>query len=366
MKSETIKKILQGFGFVAVILTLMPFVALDYWWIRAFDFPHLQLTFLTVAAIILFLIKFDLRDYRDYIFIIVLCSCALFQFTKIYPYTALADFEVLDADPAKKGVSLYTANVLQKNKKHNLLTQQFNTFNADILLFTETHRGWQKSIRADLPKSYKNKVEAPLPNAYGMLLYSKLELIDPQVKYLVSDSIPSIHAKVKLTSNDTIQLYAIHPTPPMPQENPSSSDRDTEMMFIAKMALESKYPVVVIGDFNDVAWSQTSILFQKVSRLLDVRKGRGLYNTYNAESKLMRWPLDHIFIGSEFRLKKVEKCEDIGSDHFPLYTELTYEPRGKHLQLKPYPTKGHLQRAQDQIDAFEKKRKKKLEEKSEQ
>ncbi len=192
-----------------------------------------------------------------------------------------------------------------------------------------------------------------------MLLYSKLELFDTQVKYLVSDSIPSIHAKVKLRSKDTIQLYAIHPTPPMPQENPSSSDRDTEMMFIAKMALESEYPVIVIGDFNDVAWSQTSILFQKVSRLLDVRKGRGLYNTFDANSKIMRWPLDHIFIGSEFRLKKVEKCEDIESDHYPLYTELTFEPNGKNLQLKPYPNKNQLKRAQDQIDAFEKQRKEK-------
>ncbi len=128
----------------------MPFIVLDYWWIRMFDFPHLQLTFLTITAILVFLIKFDLRDYRNYIFIIVLISCALFQFSKIYPYTALADFEVLNADPKNETLSIYTSNILQKNKRHDLLTDQFNKFDADILLFTEAHTGWQNSIKAEL------------------------------------------------------------------------------------------------------------------------------------------------------------------------------------------------------------------------
>ncbi len=356
MKSKTIKKALQIFGLIAIILTLMPFVALDFWWIRVFDYPHLQLTCLTTAALLFYFIKFDIKNYRDYIFVVVLIGCVLFQFTKIYPYTALAKFEVEDSNPKLETFSIYTSNVLQKNDKHDLLIHQFNQFDANILLFTETNTDWMTDITAGLDPQYQYRSEVPLDNAYGMLMYSKLPLFDTQVHYLVSDSIPSIHTKVKLSSNDTIQVYAIHPTPPMPQENAMSTDRDSEMMMIAKMALESKYPVIVIGDFNDVAWSQTSVLFQKVSRLLDVRKGRGLYNTYNADNILMRWPLDHIFISSDFRLKSVEKCEDVGSDHYPLYTQLTYEPELKQDQTKPYPSKEILKRAQDQIDAFNEKK----------
>ena len=337
----------------------MPFVAVDYWWIRMFDFPHLQLTGLTLLALLIYFIKFDFKDHRDYFLVGSLLLCFIFQFIKIYPYTPLADFEVLETENNDKSISLFTSNVLQKNEKHHLLQEVSNKYDADVLLFTETDRTWKNEITANLDASYKNKVEVPLDNTYGMLLYSKLDIFDTQVKYLVSDSIPSIHTKVRLASNDTIQLYAIHPTPPMPQENPSSSDRDTEMMLIAKMALESKYPVIVVGDFNDVAWSETSKLFQSVSRLLDIRKGRGFFNTYNAENFLFRWPLDHIFISSEFRLNKVKLAEDINSDHFPLYTELSFEPGKKNMQSQAYPTDSQLKNAQQQIDDFNKAKREK-------
>ncbi|RMA64372.1 endonuclease/exonuclease/phosphatase family protein [Ulvibacter antarcticus] len=360
MNKFTLKNFLTGFGVIAIVLSLVPYVPLDYWWIRMFDFPHLQLTVLTLIALLIYIIRFDFKQWRDYTFATVLVLCFIFQFSKIYPYTTFAPFEMANSTgDSTSELTLYTSNVLQKNNKPDSLFAQIKKYNADLLLFTETDKIWQNRLKNKVDAKYFYQVEVPLDNTYGMLLYSKLPLIDTQVKYLVSDSIPSIHTKLILSSKDTIQLYAIHPTPPMPQENPKSTDRDAEMMMVAELALKSKYPVIVIGDFNDVAWSVTSKLFQNVSRLLDVRKGRGLFNTYNAESKLLRWPLDHIFIASEFKLKRIEKCDDVNSDHFPLFTSLTFEPQGKNAQQRPYPTKDELERAQDQIDNFHKAEKNK-------
>ncbi|WP_179019710.1 endonuclease/exonuclease/phosphatase family protein [Winogradskyella forsetii] len=356
MTNSKLKTVLTVFGFIAILFTLLPFVALDYWWIRIFDFPHLQLTFLTVSAILFYIIKFDFKQWRDYLFMGLLMLCAGYQFSKIFPYTSFAPYEVLNSEKTDSTISLFTANVLQKNDKYEVLKTMSKKIDADIMLFTETDSKWMHALDNNVTASYKYNMKVPIDNTYGMLLYSKLELIEPQVHYMVSDSVPSIHTKIKLSTNDTIQLYAIHPTPPMPQENPTSSDRDAEMMMIAKLALDSKYPVVVVGDFNDVAWSVTSKLFQNVSRLLDIRKGRGLYNTYNADSYFMRWPLDHIFISSEFKLTEVKRCDDINSDHFPLLTILSYEPEDRELQQRPYPTKNELKRAEDQIKKFKEER----------
>ncbi|GEQ86351.1 endonuclease [Patiriisocius marinistellae] len=356
IKETSFKTYLQIFGVITVILTLFRFVAMDYWWIRVFDFPHLQLTILSIIAFLAYFIKFDFKDRNDYAFATLMLLCMSYQIYKIYIYTPLASFEMHDAEnnDVSRQLSFFTANVLQKNDSYKKLFNEIKKYDADLIVFTETDTVWQNQIIKNLDESYIYKVEVPLSNTYGMLLYSKLELINPQIKYQVDDSIPSIHSKIKLPSGDIIQLYAIHPTPPMPQHNPMSTDRDKEMMLTAKLALENKLPTLVVGDFNDVAWSQTSQLFQRVSKLLDPRKGRGLYNTFNSKNFMMRWPLDHVFASKEFRIISMERGDKIDSDHFPVYAKFSFEPDGASIQEPDEVSKKDLQRAEKQIKGTEK------------
>ena len=353
-----LKPFLLGFGVIAIILTLLPLIPADYWWIRMFDFPHLQLTALTLLAILVYFIAFDIKQYKDYLFMFALIFCFLYQFGKIMPYTPAYEKEMFESTSkdASNDLKLYAANVLQENESHQKLAQQIANRNADILILTETDQVWLNAIRKELPSDYQYKVEVPLPNTYGMLLYSKLPLIEPSVHYLVDDSIPSIHTKFRMKSGKVVQLYAIHPTPPMPQENPKSTDRDAEMMIIAKMAKESNLPVIVAGDFNDVAWSATSLLFQRVSGLLDVRVGRGFFCTFNAKKMLLRWPLDQVYVSPEFRLRGMDSCETIDSDHFPFYVELSHEPDKTKEQLLEPTTDEELEKANKQIEKLKEER----------
>lgn len=347
----TLKSILQLFGILAVLFTLFPFVAADYWWIRIFDFPHTQLTIFTFVALLVYFIKFDLRSWRDYLFVTILASCFLFQLGKIYPYTPFSEYEVKDnrqIDP-DNSIRLLISNVLQKNEQYHLLLKEILIRQPNLILLTETDERWRGEISPALKSCYPHRVEIPLDNTYGMLLYSNYKLENAEIRYLVDDSIPSIHALLTLPSNEKIQLHAIHPTPPMPQHNPSSAERDSEMMKVAKMAKNSEFPVIVTGDFNDVAWSQTTSLFQNVSGLLDPRKGRGFYNTYNANSWIMRWPLDHLFVSEEFRVLTLHIGNDIESDHFPLYAHLSFEPRGAAIQETKEPSKEEMEKAEQHI-----------------
>lgn len=347
-----LKTFLQAFGIIAVIITLVPLIAADYWWIRIFDFPHIELTLLTLAALAAYFLRFEMREWRDYAFVIILLGCFIFQFIKIYPYTPLSALEVnkpTEDVNSNTRVKLLTANVLQKNQNSDSLISQMMKVDPDIVVFTETNTRWQRAIKNGLGDRYKFKVEVPLPNTYGMLLYSKLKLIEPQVKFLVDDSIPSIHSRVKLRTGDEIKLHAIHPTPPMPQHNPSSSDRDAEMMKVALEARDSEIPVVVLGDFNDVPWSQTVNLFKNVGELLDVRVGRSFYNSFDATSSIMRWPLDHIFVSEEFRVKRIETGPDFDSDHFHFLAELYLQPEIAAEQKPDNATPEQIKKANKQI-----------------
>lgn len=86
--------------------------------------------------------------------------------------------------------------------------------------------------------------------------------------------------------------------------------------------MHQKLPTVVAGDLNDVVWSYVDELTGTENILYHVRVGRGFYNSYNAENVFMRWPLDHVFVTKDFRLKQLERLPRIGSEHFPIFVEL--------------------------------------------
>lgn len=358
-----LKNLFQGLGLVAITFTLLPFVAADYWWIRIFDYPHTQLTVLTLAALFAYFITFDIRSKRDYLFVILLTGCFIFQLVKIFPYLPHEQYEIMDADPEKKSpeITFYVANVLQKNENPEKLIQEVENKNPDVLLLMETNTRWMNQVRPAVT-NYPHRMEVPLENTYGMLLYSKLPFRNEKINFLVDDSIPSMEAILQFPGGEEIQLYTIHPTPPMPQHNPSSSDRDAEMMLVAIRARNNPLPVIIAGDFNDVAWSQSTKIFQNVSGMLDPRVGRGFYNTFNAKNFLMRWPLDHFFASHEFRITFLELGKDIDSDHFPALFQMKLEPDGKHEQPKRLASKNHLESAVRQIHKARREQEKEKEE----
>lgn len=344
------KLFLRILGTVTVLLTIVPLFAADYWWIRMFDFPHTQLTLLTLFALVAYIARFEIDRRGDFIFVGILTICFVFQLSKIISYLPVSPEPLQDAEQIvdKRVISLMTVNVYQDNDKENKVSQLLDSTSADLVLLTETNQRWIDSLKP-LSSKFPHQVQVPLENTYGMYLISKLKLIDPRVYTLVDDSIPSIDTRIRLKSGDTLQLFCIHPTPPMPQENPTSTARDAELMLTAEMSRKADLPVIVMGDFNDVPWSATTELFTEYSGLLDPRKGRGLVNTYSADNILMRWPLDHIFVSPEFRFLDMERGPDVGSDHFPLYLKLSYDPVNWEEQEPPAPEQGTRDRAHEII-----------------
>ena len=194
---------------------------------------------------------------------------------------------------------------------------------------------------------YPKVVRRPLDNTYGMLLYSRLELVDPEIRYLIDPKIPSMHAGVRLGTGQLVRLHCVHPEPPSPTEASESTDRDAELILVGKAVKERGEPAIVCGDLNDVAWSYTTQLFLRVSKLLDPRMGRGMYNSYSANSRIFRFPLDHVFHSNEFKLIDLRVCEHVGSDHFPMLIELSCDPEAPAEQTEP------ATKAEDHEDAHE-------------
>jgi endonuclease/exonuclease/phosphatase (EEP) superfamily protein YafD len=239
--------------------------------------------------------------------------------------------------------------VLMENRNVEKYLKIVREADPDLLLAAETDQWWIEQL-AVLERKYPYAVKYPLANCYGMLLYSRLKLIDPRIDFLVENDVPSIHTGVELKSGDRIELHCLHPKPPQPTDRQDATQRDAELLVVGRAVKESDQPTVVAGDLNDVAWSRTTKLFQKISGLLDPRIGRGMYNTFSAKNPLFRWPLDHVFHSNHFNLIKLERLPSFGSDHFPVYIELSYEPEAKAQQQKPAADKEERVEAAEKIE----------------
>jgi endonuclease/exonuclease/phosphatase (EEP) superfamily protein YafD len=311
----------------------MSLIKNDYWIFRVFDYPRLQKFVVSGACLALMLFYYDSDSWVYKVFIPLMAANLIYLGWLIRPFTIFATNQVLritDARPDDQ-ICIMISNVFQDNNNCKGCLAVIRKANPDLLLLLETDKAWDEGTK-ELAETYKYSVKVPLENTYGMLLYSKLELKDSNVHYLVENDIPSIHTKIVLKSGREVQLFAVHPTPPVPNENPRSTERDKELLLVADLAKASALPVIVVGDLNDVAWSYTTELFLKMSGLLDPRRGRGFYNSFHAHYPFMRFPLDHAFISTDFKLVGMKRLDNFKSDHFPIYIHLQYEQAAQHQQ----------------------------------
>ncbi|RKS50560.1 endonuclease/exonuclease/phosphatase (EEP) superfamily protein YafD [Gillisia mitskevichiae] len=323
-------------GIIMLIPTLASITRFDHWWIRGFDFPRLQISFLLILEIIAFIIIFKFDELWEVILLFLLVFSLFYQFVRIFPYTPFAKKTVQSfrGDDVKDHISILVSNVLTTNTSYDKLIHLVNNKNPDLLLTLETDKKWESELEV-IEVDYKYSVKIPMDNLYGMHLYSKLELENIHVKYLIDDEIPSIHGHVILPNGHQVKIHCLHPKPPSPTEDLTSTNRDAELLFVGRDVKKDQESVLVLGDLNDVAWSRTTRLFQKISGLMDPRLGRGFFNTFHTGFFFLRWPLDHVFHTNDFTLVSIARLKSIGSDHFPMYIKLNHEPRAEGFQDKP-------------------------------
>lgn len=306
---------------------------------------------MNVVVVLAFIAMGGLNSLHDKLFLAFQMVNLAYLCFQVYPFTFLAKKQVIKAmrPNSEKSITLFIGNVFQDNRQAEEYLSSIQSVDPDLILLVETDAWWAE--RAEIfQDDYPHSLLVPLENTYGMLLYSKFELIDASIKFLVEKDIPSVHTCVKLPSGDLIRFHGLHPTPPVPGENPRSTERDKEILKVARAAKKSELPVIVAGDLNDVAWSYTTLLFSKISGLLDPRRGRGFFNTFHAQHRLMRFPLDHIFCSTDFTLLDIKRMPNCGSDHFPMLIQLQYEPKAANIQEEPQADAADLKTADEKIN----------------
>ncbi|MGR2737267.1 endonuclease/exonuclease/phosphatase family protein [Billgrantia sp. Q4P2] len=308
-----------------LVATLIAKLPLRWWWIRACEFPRLQLASL---ALLTALLSLPLDPPWRWVLLGASLGVVALQARFILPWTRLWPVQVQAAEPGQteRCITLLIANVLTPNRQASRLIEIVRRQDPDLILTLESDAWWQDRLDEALAAKWPHAVKIPLDNLYGMHLYSRLPLDNTRVEWLIQDDVPSIHTEVTLGSGERLTLHALHPRPPAPNESEESLWRDAELLLVGSEIHRHPGPTIVAGDLNDVAWSRTTRLFCRISGMLDPRQGRGRYSTFHARYPLLRWPLDHVFTSEHFTLKALRVLPGFGSDHFPILASLCFRP----------------------------------------
>ncbi len=334
---------------VSLILILSVFLSLiknDFWVFKILEYPRLQKLALIAITLACWMFFFPVKEIFYQLIVVALFLSFGYLIYKIWPYTTLSKKEMkrVKSDNPENELRIFSANVLQDNTQYSTMLQQIRTSNPDIVFLLETNSAWANATK-ELAKDYPYTLLAPQENTYGLLFYSRLPIEDAKIRYLVKDDLPSIEVIIVLPSREKVQVWGLHPEPPVPGESLYSTAKDKELMMVALLAKDCQLPCIVFGDLNDVAWSHTTELFRKTSELLDPRRGRGFYNTFSAHHWLIRYPLDYIFCSEEFGLISMQRMPKNGSDHFATLTHLMLNKELKEMQEAPKADKEELKEA---------------------
>lgn len=311
------------------VCTLLPLWHHPHWLVRSLDFPRLQLAALSLVLMAPTVWIAATDSPLSWIPVLATTACFAYHLWWIWRFTPLFPTEVkkVDASAGGESLSILTVNVLMTNRNTGRLLELIRQHRPDLLVALETDQYWQDAL--DTLDGYPHTIKCPRDNLYGMHVYSRLPLHNSRIDYLVEADVPSMSAMLEIPGGDRIRCHFLHPAPPSPTENEESSERDAELLIVARSLADRQEPILVTGDLNDVAWSKTTHLFRSISGLLDPRIGRGMFNTFHARFWFLRWPLDHLFHSQHFALRKLTRLPSFGSDHFALYAELDYHPARK-------------------------------------
>ena len=327
-----------------VAVTALPAVSADTWWIRYLDFPRLEFMVL-MAVVTALLVLLPRRTCLSWAAVVALAGACAYDAALLAPYSPLVAPQQVAATSCPDGnrLRLLEANVQMTNRHDHRLLDIVRQADPDVAWFQETDAWWEQEL-TPLGKSMPYDLAQAQPNYFGVHLFAKLPLSEPQVHFLTGSRNPSVFTGVRLPSGQTMQLYAIHPRPP--QVGQSTAERDAQLLATALAARDDPRPHVVTGDMNAVPWEGVVHHAQRVGRLLDPRIGRGLYITWNADSPVLKWPLDQILPGPGFTLLSLRALPPFGSDHRPFLAELCLDPAAAASQPPPALQLGDIEAAE--------------------
>ena len=314
-------RLLYGFVWLATlvvaVVTVLPMFGSSEWWVRMWDFPRIHIIIVAMVTGGLALLALRKKAVGP---VVILAAALAVQGAKIYPFTPFAKSEIEFTQPeGGPVVSALAVNVLQDNRDYAKVIGLIERQKPDVLLLMETDEGWNRALH-DTLATYDTVLREPLSNFYGLIFATRLPVETAEVVYPVDDETPAALARLRDRAGRDFLFVGLHPRPPVPGTDTDA--RDAQIVKASDLVHDAGLPAVVMGDFNDVAWSWTAERYKHHGGFKDPRVGRGILPSFDANHPLLRFPIDQLYVTDGIELVSFDRGPHVGSDHFPITAEI--------------------------------------------
>lgn len=325
-----------------VAFLLILFIVLQY--IPPKSFPTLSLLTLTISPLLVANIVFAaywlVRRKRKALLSSSVLVLSFFMFNSFFEFSSENN-----AKASENSLNILSYNVRLFNNYQKFPTKNVSTIiskliakeEPDVIFIQEFYR--DSTIHfSGYPYQYihfrksKNKKGVLKENALGHAILSKYPLINTGAFDFKNTYNNTIYADL-VKGEDTIRLYNLHlrsmgvlPSVAFLQEGDkdilrkrmanSFVEQQDQVEKILAHKQQSKYPVLLGGDFNNTSFSYIYDQISEEMKDAFVEKGTGIGTTYLFDFYPMR--IDFIFTSEEFEVLRYASIKETFSDHFPV------------------------------------------------
>jgi endonuclease/exonuclease/phosphatase (EEP) superfamily protein YafD len=296
-----------AYGWVA--LATLAAVAADRFWIFELV-SHFRVQYVAVMLVLLAIFATTSR----WVLAATLLPLLTLNILPVLPYMAS---EQPAAGPVGS-VTLASINLWSRNDDSDSVLALLDAERPDVVVLQELTPDWA-SATAALAADYPYRVLRARPDNFGLALLSRYPIVRQRVIQLAGEAEPAIQATLQLGTRQ-LDVLGVHPVTPKSAE--LARRRNRQLAAIGELAAATPRPLAVLGDFNATPWSPHFRRLLEKAQLRDAARGRGLDFTWPTFVPLLGIPIDHCLVSDQVKVLKQWRGPFIGSDHYPLFTEI--------------------------------------------
>jgi len=211
-------------------------------------------------------------------------------------------------------------NVHSANQNYQALIDYVGKYKPDVLCLEEYNSAWHKGL-SSLRNVYPYQIVRARDDNFGVAIYSRHPIQNGAILPLGTAGVPSAYCQLELNGKHW-SILATHPLPPT--TGASYELRNDQFQALAAFVKADKGDSFILaGDLNCAPWSAHCINLLSASGLKDTRLGFGIGESWPVNCPVLRIPIDHVFVSKNVKTKVRRVEPSLGSDHLPVYVELT-------------------------------------------